>query len=92
MLSALQVMTGDPGEKDPEKMQEANDRVDCAIKVCETQARSGRHFLFAHLLTATSVRLESMMRLRKAAGTLETIGDMCAFGLRGLTGTQQAHT
>ena len=55
--------------------------VNFAVRVAKHQLENGRHFIFEHPLTASSWRLPSLVRLRKAAGVYEGVLHMCQYGL-----------
>ena len=60
----------------PEEWHRAVGMVEFAVTVCETQMRAGRHFAFEHPLTATSWKLDCLVRLKDAPGVEEAVLDM----------------
>ena len=59
----------------------AKDHVRWVMKLCATQAREGRYFLFEHSMTATSWFMPEVEKVARMDGVQIVKLDMCAFGM-----------
>ena len=63
------------------EIAEARRHIKFAMRICALQHKHGRYFVFEHPATASSWKLEEIMKIRRLEGVHITKFDMCEFGM-----------
>ena len=79
-IQALNVERRDPAVVRRE-LECAKDHVRWTMRICATQVREGRYFLFEHPKTASSWKMPEVEKVARMAGVAKVRTDMCAFGM-----------